>query len=199
MTNLFLQQMSIKSLANPDYPRLVAECSLASAVSYFQRTRELLVAVVDVNNRLLGVLNSNDLLGVVYSWICELIPIVDGAQRKERQIETEALTFNPILEMPIRDMVREPQLIVSEEAASLSLGMLLEQGVQEVLVVDSENRFVGALVLNDVTNAVWKEIANLPEIFGKVLESVYNGGSGGVPGCDRVGEHLRGIEQYQKA
>lgn len=133
MTNLFLQQMSIKSLANPDYPRLVAECSLASAVSYFQRTRELSVAVVDVNNRLLGVLNSNDLLGVVYSWIYELIPIVDGAQRKERQIETEALTFNPILEMPIRDMVREPQLIVSEEAASLSL---LIMGVIHISKVD---------------------------------------------------------------
>lgn len=171
MTNLFWQKMSIKSLAIPDFPRLVAECSLGSAVNFFGRFRVLTVAVVDVDNRLVGVISSHDLLEEVYGRLADIRLAPAYADTSD-----ESFDYCSVSQMPIRCFVREPQLVIGEdEAARLTFPMLLQQGFQEVFVVDQENRLVGALVLNDMANSVWEEITGLSEIFGKVMDAVYNG------------------------
>ncbi len=150
LTRLFLKRLGLRALANRNFPCLQADCTLDDAVLFFRKTGILFVVIIDEAKQLLGVLRGIDLL--------------------------EPLRINFVVLTPVMDLAREQQLTIAEDdAADFSLDIILDQGVQEVLIVDQDRKFLGAIILNDLFKPVWNEIAKLDRIFGKVLESVYNG------------------------
>lgn len=150
MNNLFLKQMTLLSLVSRDFPRLSAQSRLPEAAAFFRNTGADAAAVVDAEGKVEGIICGSDLL----------VGLGDPHPELRK----------------IRDCAREPQLVLSEEdIAKISLGYLLEHGIQEVLIVDREGRFTGGILLNGNIQAVLNYLGGITESFAEVLDSVYNG------------------------
>lgn len=150
LSDLYLKKLSLSSLMDHDFPRLKSECRLTEAARFFHRTANSLIAVENEQNELMGVVKAGDISKEVL------------AKYSENTL--------------IGELVREPQLILTEEqAAQFTLGRMIEEGVSEVMIVDGQRKFAGAIVLNNTENTAWNKAAEISEISGCILESIYNG------------------------
>ncbi|MEE4330957.1 MAG: KpsF/GutQ family sugar-phosphate isomerase [Wenzhouxiangella sp.] len=110
-------------------PRVAEDTSLASAIVEMTRSRLGMCAVVDSDQRILGVITDGDL---------------------RRHIEE----LNDIKTIPVSQvMTRDPRTIGAGELAAKAAEVMQRYRVQGLLVVDKDRRLVGALNFQDLLQA----------------------------------------------
>jgi arabinose-5-phosphate isomerase len=114
----------------PEVPRVAAEASLSDALVEMSRKRLGMTAVVDAEDRLLGVFTDGDL------------------RRALDDLGTD-LRATPVL----KAMTRSPKTIGPDKLAVEAARLMEEFKINALIVVDNEQRVVGALNIHDLLRA----------------------------------------------
>ncbi|MCH8477191.1 MAG: KpsF/GutQ family sugar-phosphate isomerase [Wenzhouxiangella sp.] len=115
--------------AGDDLPRVGAEASLAEAIVEMTRSRLGMCAVLDPEQRLLGVVTDGDL--------------------RRHVDELGDIRSTPV----VRIMTAGPRTIDASELAAKAVEVMQQHRVQGLLVTDAEQRLVGALNFQDLLQA----------------------------------------------
>lgn len=115
--------------AGDDLPRVGAEASLAEAIVEMTRSRLGMCAVLDPEQRLLGVVTDGDL--------------------RRHVDELGDIRSTPV----VRIMTAGPRTIDASELAAKAVEVMQQHRVQGLLVTDAEKRLVGALNFQDLLQA----------------------------------------------
>jgi arabinose-5-phosphate isomerase len=116
--------------AGDDVPRVGAQASIAEALVVMSRGRLGMTAVVDADDRLVGVFTDGDL---------------------RRALDNPALDVRA--DAVAKVMGRSPKTIAADELASAAVHAMEEHKVNALVVVDDERRVVGALNFIDLLRA----------------------------------------------
>ena len=116
--------------AGDDVPRVAADASIAEALVVMSRGRLGMTAVVDADDRLVGVFTDGDL---------------------RRALDNPALDVRG--DAVSKVMGRSPKTIAPDALASAAVHAMEEHKVNALVVVDAERRVVGALNFIDLLNA----------------------------------------------
>jgi arabinose-5-phosphate isomerase len=113
-----------------EVPRVPAEASLSDALVEMSRKRLGMTAIVDADNRLLGV-------------------FTDGDLRRALDDAHTDLRDTPVL----KAMTRNPKTIGPEKLAVEAAHLMEEYKISALIVVDADQRVVGALNIHDLLRA----------------------------------------------
>lgn len=144
----FFKNSAILTLVK-SLPILSESCTLNEAAQFFFSTEEKSVALVDDDQKLLGVLEST--------------PILKAVLQSNNTLTTKDLAYYP--EIVVR----------TDENLTTLLDDMLKQSVEKAIVVDHYSRFVGVIGISDLVNAVWQDKLDLIRLFSEVLKSAHNG------------------------
>jgi arabinose-5-phosphate isomerase len=114
----------------PEVPSVPAEASLSDALVEMSRKRLGMTAVIDANQKLLGV-------------------FTDGDLRRTLDDANIDLRGTPVLSV----MNRSPKTIGADKLAVEAARLMEAHKINAVLVVDGEERLVGALNIHDLLRA----------------------------------------------
>jgi arabinose-5-phosphate isomerase len=113
-----------------DVPRVTAAATLGDALVEMSRKRLGMTAIVDTDNRLLGI-------------------FTDGDLRRALDDAGTDLRDTPVL----KSMTRQPKTIGPEKLAVEAAHLMEEFKISGLIVVDAEQRVVGALNIHDLLRA----------------------------------------------
>lgn len=116
--------------AGDEIPRVTSTATISQAVVEMSHKRLGMTAVVDADNRLLGV-------------------FTDGDLRRTLDDTHADLRATPVLSV----MSREPKSIGPDRLAAEAARMMEDHKISAVIVVDTEQRVVGALNIHDLLRA----------------------------------------------
>jgi arabinose-5-phosphate isomerase len=116
--------------AGADVPRVSADATLGDALVEMSRKRLGMTAIVDGDNRLLGI-------------------FTDGDLRRALDDAGTDLRGTPVL----KSMTRQPKTIGPEKLAVEAAHLMEEFKISGLIVVDAEQRVVGALNIHDLLRA----------------------------------------------
>jgi arabinose-5-phosphate isomerase len=116
--------------AGTDVPRVGSDASLSDALVEMSRKRLGMTAIVDADDRLLGV-------------------FTDGDLRRALDDATNDLRGTPVL----KAMTRHPKTIGPDKLAVEAAHLMEEHKINALIVVDAERRVVGALNIHDLLRA----------------------------------------------
>jgi arabinose-5-phosphate isomerase len=116
--------------AGTDVPRVGSDASLSDALVEMSRKRLGMTAIVDADDRLLGV-------------------FTDGDLRRALDDASNDLRGTPVL----KAMTRHPKTIGPDKLAVEAAHLMEEHKINALIVVDAERRVVGALNIHDLLRA----------------------------------------------
>jgi len=176
LNSLSFEWQNLLSLIVTDIPHLLDTCDISDAISFFTSTRLQKAIIFDSNAQFIGVL--------------DLVDILPALKNKTKSL-------------PIKDFVHRPQLTINEgDPLKSTLEIMLEQGIDQVAVINKENQVLGVLLLTDLLNALFKSNMEINRFYSEVLESINNGvlaidNQGTTIFCNKTGEEILGYPENQ--
>lgn len=144
--------MQVSEWMKTNVVALPADASVLEAVNVVKKNRISLVLVTDAEDHLIGVVTLHNLLSIVMPDFVKLGEdfdfVHDFGAIKSRQPEPEDLR------MPLKEIMQKPIAVQGKCSIFRANAMLYKYGINDLPIVDAENRLIGIASHTDISIAM---------------------------------------------